>query len=51
VLVLLYPLHLRWSLDARGEGLSYPSVRRLQARYRVLYAAAGVAMVASLWLR
>jgi len=49
-LVLFYPLHLRWSLDARGDGFSYLSIRRLQARYRVLYAAAGLAMVAALWL-
>jgi 4-hydroxybenzoate polyprenyltransferase len=49
-LVLFYPLHLRWSLDARDEGFSYPSICRLQTRYRVLYAAAGLAMVASLWL-
>jgi len=49
-LVALYPVHLRWSLKARAEGLTYASIRRLQARYRVLYAIIGLAMVAALWL-
>ena len=50
VLVALYPLHLHWSLDALAEGLTYAGIRRLQARYRVLYAVIGLAMVAALWL-
>jgi 4-hydroxybenzoate polyprenyltransferase len=49
-LVVLYPLHLRWSLQTRDEGLTYASIRRLQARYRALYAVIGLAMVAALWL-
>ncbi len=49
-LVALYPLHLRWSLKALAEGLTYASIRRLQARYRVLYAIVGLAMVAILGL-
>lgn len=49
-LVVLYPLHLRWSLQARAEGLTHASVCRLQARYRALYAVVGVAMLAALWL-
>jgi len=48
VLVVLYPIHLRWSLRALAEGLTYASVRRLQARYRALYAAVGLVMVAVL---
>jgi len=44
-LAVLYPLHLRWSLQALDEGLGYASVRRLQARYRALYAVVGLAMV------
>jgi 4-hydroxybenzoate polyprenyltransferase len=48
-LVALYPLHLRWSLEALAEGLTYASIRRLQARYRALYAIVGLAMVAALW--
>jgi 4-hydroxybenzoate polyprenyltransferase len=48
VLVALFPLQLYWSLETLGEGLTYPSVCRLQARYRVLYAVIGLAMVAAL---
>ena len=48
-LVALYPIHLRWSLEALAEGLTYESIRRLQARYRVLYAVVGLAMMAALW--
>ena len=49
-LVALYPIHLRWSLKTLAEGLTYASIRRLQARYRALYAIIGLAMVAALWL-
>jgi 4-hydroxybenzoate polyprenyltransferase len=49
-LAVLYPLHLRWSLQALAEGLTHPSICRLQARYRALYAVIGVAMIAALWL-
>jgi 4-hydroxybenzoate polyprenyltransferase len=48
-LVALYPLHLRWSLEARREGLTYAGVHRLQTRYRALYAVIGLAMVAALY--
>jgi 4-hydroxybenzoate polyprenyltransferase len=47
-LVALYPVHLRWSLDTLAEGLTHASIRRLQARYRALYAIIGLAMVAAL---
>ena len=47
-LVALYPFHLRWSLQTLAEGLTYASIRRLQARYRALYAIVGLAMVAAL---
>ena len=49
-IVLLYPIHLRWSLQTLSEGLTTPSICRLQARYRALYGIVGVAMVAALWL-
>jgi 4-hydroxybenzoate polyprenyltransferase len=49
-LIALYPVHLRWSLKTLAEGLTYASIRRLQARYRVLYAIIGLATVAALWL-
>lgn len=41
---LLYPVQLYWSFEALREGLTFGSVSRLQARYRALYAAIGVAM-------
>ena len=49
-LIALYPVLLRWSLKTLAEGLTYASIRRLQARYRALYAIIGLAMVAALWL-
>jgi 4-hydroxybenzoate polyprenyltransferase len=49
-LAVLYPVHLRWSLKTLAEGLTYASIRRLQARYQALYAIIGLAMVAALWL-
>jgi 4-hydroxybenzoate polyprenyltransferase len=51
VLVLLYPLHLYWSSKAIAEGLSFAGIRRLQARYRALYAVIGAAMLAALLLQ
>jgi 4-hydroxybenzoate polyprenyltransferase len=47
-LAILYPVHLRWSLKALAEGLTFESISRLQARYRVLYVIIGLAMVAAL---
>lgn len=47
-LVALYPVQLYWSIETLNEGLTYASVSRLQARYRVLYAVIGLAMVAAL---
>lgn len=51
VLVLLYPAQLVWSRQARDEGLTFASVRRLQGRYRVLYALIGAALAGALWLQ
>ena len=47
LVAVLYPLHLYWSLRAMREGLTFQSVRRLQLRYRVLYAAIGAIMLVS----
>jgi 4-hydroxybenzoate polyprenyltransferase len=49
-LIVLYPVHLRWSGKTLAEGLTYASIRRLQARYRALYAIIGLATVVALWL-
>jgi 4-hydroxybenzoate polyprenyltransferase len=46
--IAFYPVQLYWSIETLREGLAYASVSRLQARYRVLYAVIGVAMVAAL---
>ena len=48
-LVVLYPLHLRWSLEALADGITYASICRLQARYRALYAIIGLAIVVALY--
>ncbi len=46
----LYPLHLYWAWKTLRAGLSFESVRLLQARYRMLYAIIGVVMVVALLL-
>jgi len=48
LLTALYPLQLFWSIETLRTGLTFASVSRLQARYRVLYAVIGLAMVAAL---
>ena len=40
-----YPLHLYWSLRTLRDGLTFESIRRLQVRYRALYAAIGLMML------
>ncbi len=47
LIAVLYPLHLYWSWQAMHDGLTFASVRKLQVRYRVLYAALGAIMVIS----
>lgn len=49
LVVGLYPLHLYWTLQTWREDLTGESVRRLQMRYRWLYAGIGAAMVASVF--
>jgi 4-hydroxybenzoate polyprenyltransferase len=41
----VYPLHLWWTLRTLAAGLTFENIRRLQVRYRVLYAIIGVIMV------
>lgn len=48
LLVALYPLYLRWSLQALASGLTHASICRLQARYRALYAFIGVVLIVTL---
>lgn len=47
VVGVFYAVHLFWSLQALHAGLTFDSVRRLQVRYRMLYAAVGVLMIAA----
>ncbi len=42
---VLYPLHLRWTLQTRDAGLTFETIRRLQMRYRILYAVLGLVVV------
>lgn len=50
VVAAIYPLHLHWTLQAMREGLPFQSVRRLQIRYRALYAGMGAVMIMSVLL-
>jgi 4-hydroxybenzoate polyprenyltransferase len=50
LVALLYPLHLYWSRRALHGGLTFESVRRLQARYRALYAIMGLMMMLTVLL-
>jgi 4-hydroxybenzoate polyprenyltransferase len=44
----LYPLHVWWTLQTSREGLTFESIRRLQTRYRLIYAIIGAMMLAAL---
>ncbi|HEY6801963.1 MAG TPA: UbiA family prenyltransferase [Pyrinomonadaceae bacterium] len=49
ILIVLYPLQLYWSLTTLADGLTYQSIRRLQSRYRGIYALIGLVMLIILW--
>jgi 4-hydroxybenzoate polyprenyltransferase len=49
--IVLYPIHVVWSITTLRAGLTFESVSRFRNRYRLLYAVIGVAMVATLLLR
>lgn len=44
VIAALYVVHLYWSLRTLRAGLNFESIRRLQIRYRALYAIIGLMM-------
>ena len=46
--LMLYPVHVAWSLTTLRAGLTFGNVSRLQRRYRMLYALIGLGMVARL---
>lgn len=50
LIAAIYPLHGYWTLQALREGLPFASVRRLQVRYRLLYAGIGMVMIVSVLL-
>jgi 4-hydroxybenzoate polyprenyltransferase len=41
----LYPIHLWWTVRTWVAGLTFENIRRLQVRYRILYAIIGLIMV------
>ena len=47
--ILLYPLHVFWSVRALREGLSPESLSRFQIRYRLLYVIIGLGMLFALF--
>jgi len=47
-LLLLYPLHLYWTMATYRAGLGFDTISRFQARYRALYSVIGLAMLAAL---
>jgi 4-hydroxybenzoate polyprenyltransferase len=49
-LLVLYPLHLYWTVTTWRAGLDFDMVSRFQARYRALYGVIGLAMLAALFL-
>jgi 4-hydroxybenzoate polyprenyltransferase len=49
--LLLYPVHVYWSVTTVRAGLSFAGISRFQNRYRLLYALIGAAMVATLFVR
>ena len=44
----LFAAHAHWSFAALAEGLSFDSIRRLQARYRAIFAVIGLAILSAL---
>lgn len=48
VVAAWYAAHLYWSLKTLRTGLNFESIRRLQVRYRALYAIFGLVMVVTL---
>jgi hypothetical protein len=47
--ILLYPLHVFWSVRALREGLNPDSLSRFQIRYRLLYAIIGLGVLFALF--
>ena len=50
-LLVLYPLHLYWTVATYRAGLTFEAINRFQTRYRALYGVIGLAMLAALFSR
>ena len=49
--LVLYPIHVVWSIRTLRAGLSFTNVSRFQGRYRMLYGVIGLGIVLALLLR
>jgi hypothetical protein len=49
--LVLYPIHVVWSVRALRAGLSFTNVSRLRGRYRMLYGVIGLGILLALLLR
>jgi 4-hydroxybenzoate polyprenyltransferase len=49
--LVLYPIHVVWSVRTLRAGLSFTNVSRFQGRYRMLYGVIGLGIVLALLLR
>jgi hypothetical protein len=49
--LVLYPIHIVWSVRTLRAGLSFTNVSRFQGRYRMLYGVIGLGIVLALLLR
>jgi 4-hydroxybenzoate polyprenyltransferase len=49
--LLLYPIHIVWSVRTLRAGLSFTNVSRFQGRYRMLYGVIGLGILLALLLR
>lgn len=48
IVAAFYPIHCWWTLRTYARGLTFENIRRLQIRYRALYAIVGVIMLLAL---
>ena len=49
--LVLYPIHVVWSVQTLRAGLSFTNVSRFRGRYRMLYGVIGLGIVLALLLR
>ena len=49
--LVLYPIHVVWSIQTLRAGLTFTNVTRVRGRYRMLYGMIGLGIVLALLLR